>query len=284
MARDGIPVFELNGSTTPEICESCLVGKMHRMFFKPSTSVTTRVGELAHLDVCTFPIPGIDEERYMVAFVDDFSNWTAAFVIETKGKAFDCFKIFSATIKNLTNREISRIRSDRVGEYISLEWEEWLNERGTQRYHTVCDTSKQNGVAERMNRTLLNYTRTPLPDANLPDEYWPYALSTACYTRNRGPTSILPKDETPFEMLYSKKPRLDDLRSFGERCYAFGPTPKNKLAPRSSEYMFIGYSKFGDKKIHICICISNGKQFCILVKQASRNCGAIDYRGRVYVT
>ncbi|GJZ80979.1 ribonuclease H-like domain-containing protein, partial [Tanacetum coccineum] len=45
-------------------------------------------------------------------------------------------------------------------------------------------TPQQNGVAERMNRTLIEATRTMLADSLLPITFWAEAVSTACYIFN----------------------------------------------------------------------------------------------------
>ncbi|GJR61550.1 retrovirus-related pol polyprotein from transposon TNT 1-94 [Tanacetum coccineum] len=48
-------------------------------------------------------------------------------------------------------------------------------------------TPQQNGVAERMNRTLIEAARTMLADSHLPTTFWhgKEAVNTACYTFNR---------------------------------------------------------------------------------------------------
>ena len=57
---------------------------------------------------------------------------------------------------------------------------------------------EQNGVAERLNQTLVEAVRSMLVDANLPHKFWAEALSTAVYLKNRSPTKAV-KDMTPFE-------------------------------------------------------------------------------------
>ncbi|GJS39974.1 putative ribonuclease H-like domain-containing protein [Tanacetum coccineum] len=46
-------------------------------------------------------------------------------------------------------------------------------------------TPQQNGVAERMNMTLIEAARTMLADSLLPTTFWAEAVSTACYIFNR---------------------------------------------------------------------------------------------------
>ncbi|GJZ36884.1 putative ribonuclease H-like domain-containing protein [Tanacetum coccineum] len=49
-------------------------------------------------------------------------------------------------------------------------------------------TPQQNGVAERMNRTLIEAARTMLADSLLSTTFWAEAISTACYIFNRNQT------------------------------------------------------------------------------------------------
>ena len=49
----------------------------------------------------------------------------------------------------------------------------------------------QNGVAERMNRTIMKSTRSMLSHAQMPNEFWAEAVNTSVYVRNRSPTTAL---------------------------------------------------------------------------------------------
>ena len=49
-------------------------------------------------------------------------------------------------------------------------------QKGVQHEVTTLDTPQHNGVAERMNRTLLDKVRSMLQDATLPESYWYDAL------------------------------------------------------------------------------------------------------------
>ncbi|KAK4392785.1 Retrovirus-related Pol polyprotein from transposon TNT 1-94, partial [Sesamum angolense] len=56
------------------------------------------------------------------------------------------------------------------------------------RHKTTPYTPQQNGVAERMNRTLLNKVRCLLISSGLSKTFWGEALSTAVYLINRSPS------------------------------------------------------------------------------------------------
>ena len=63
---------------------------------------------------------------------------------------------------------------------------------------TVPKTPQQNGVAERLNRTLVDMSRSMLIDAKLPKKFWAKAVSTAVYLQNRSSSKPL-QNMTPYE-------------------------------------------------------------------------------------
>ena len=106
---------------------------------------------------------------------------------------------------------------------------------------TVPKTPEQNGVAERMNRTLVESVRSMLIDAKLPQRFW--ALSTAVYLKNRSPTKAV-KDVTPYEAWRKEKPKVEHLRVFGWDAYAHVPKDeRHKLDSKAKKCIFLGYGQ-----------------------------------------
>ena len=64
-----------------------------------------------------------------------------------------------------------------------------------------------------------------LSGAVLGNESWAVVVDTACYLKNRSPTSTL-VDKTPHEVWSSKKPSIAHLIVFG--CDSFMHVPKEK--------------------------------------------------------
>ena len=81
---------------------------------------------------------------------------------------------------------------------MSTNFEEYLSSEGICHESTVPKIPERNGVAERMNRTLVETLRSMLADAKLLHSFWAEALSTAVYLNNRRPSKAL-KDMTLFE-------------------------------------------------------------------------------------
>ena len=53
---------------------------------------------------------------------------------------------------------------------------------------TVPYSPQQNGVAERMNRILMESARSMMAHAGLPEKYWAEAVECAAYIRNQLPS------------------------------------------------------------------------------------------------
>ena len=75
--------------------------------------------------------------------------------IKRKADVFPVFKVFKARVELESEKKIKCLRTDNGGEYTSDEFDKFCQQEGIKRQLTVAYTPQQNGVAERMNRTLL---------------------------------------------------------------------------------------------------------------------------------
>ncbi|KAH9799312.1 hypothetical protein KPL71_000313 [Citrus sinensis] len=67
-----------------------------------------------------------------------------------------------AHIKNQTGKKIKRLRTDNGLEYCSNEFDKFCKSKGIARHNIVRHTPQQNGLAERINRTLLEKVKGKL--------------------------------------------------------------------------------------------------------------------------
>ena len=102
---------------------------------------------------------------------------------------------------------------DNGGELCGNKLEEFCKKCGIERKNTTPYT-QQNGVTERMNKTLMEKSRSMLSGVELGQEYWAKAAGTTCYLVNRSPSSTV-DDKTPPEVWSGKKPSLQHLKVFG---------------------------------------------------------------------
>lgn len=99
-----------------------------------------------------------------------------------------------------------------------------------------------NGIAERVNRTLLDMVRAMLKTAQLPDKFWAEALSAACHVKNRILHSAV-NDGVPEGVWTRNTPSIKHLKAYG--CLAYVHILKqgrHKLDPRAKEcWLLVGY-------------------------------------------
>ena len=98
--------------------------------------------------------------------------------------------MWNTLVENQTNLKIKSLRTDNGLEFVNQEFNDLCAKYGIQRHKTVKNTPQQNGVAERMNRTLLNKVRCLMIESGLSKPYWGEALYNACYLINRSPSRV----------------------------------------------------------------------------------------------
>ena len=224
------------------ICEACIGGKQCKNSFKPSETMTSMPLELVHSDVCgKMGQKSIGGAEYFLNLLDNKTHYTWVYPLKTKDQVFECFKVWQAEVENFTGKKVKVLRTDNGGEFTSNAFEAHLKACGIRHELTIPKTPEQNGIAERLNRTLVEMTRAMLLDANLPQKFWAEAVSTAAYLRNRSPSSAV-GGITSHQAWYGQKPRVDHLRVFG--CTAFVHVPKNergKLDSKTRKCILLGY-------------------------------------------
>ena len=235
--------FDYNVSREIDFCESCVEGKHHRKTFPVDGG--KRSDEplgLVHSDVCgKMNSKSLSGGEYFLTFIDDKTHYVWTYILKCKDEVFPRFLEWKAQVEKSTDRKLKVLRTDNGGEYVSAEFEKYLKTEGVRHQLTVPKTPEQNGVAERMNRTLVEAVRSMLADAKLPHRFWAEALSTAVYLRNRSPTKVV-KGMTPFEAWTGEKPNVDHLRAFGCAAYAHvAKDERHKLDAKSRRCVLLGY-------------------------------------------
>lgn len=245
LARSGL-VEHLDYNVTNRVgfCEACVEGKHHRNRFETSTTHTKELLELVHTDVCgKMGAKSIGGAEYFITFIDDKSRYSWVYPMKTKDQAFDRFQEWKLLAERHCGRKLKTLRSDNGGEYTSKQFKAYLKSEGVRHEYTIPKTPEQNGVAERLNRTLIESSRSMLLDAKLPQKFWAEAVTTAMYLRNRSPTRAV-DGKTPYEAWHGEKPRVKHLKVFG--CDAYAHVPKDersKLDSKARKCIMLGYGQ-----------------------------------------
>lgn len=94
---------------------------------------------------------------------------------------------------------VKKLRTDNELEFCNLQFESYCAKEGIARHKTMRLTPQQNGLAERMNRTLMERVRYMLIQYKLPKSLWVEILMTATYLVNLS-LSFAIEFKTPFEV------------------------------------------------------------------------------------
>ncbi|KAH9669164.1 Integrase catalytic domain-containing protein [Citrus sinensis] len=203
----------LKGTKTYKLnfCEYCVVGKKIRVKFGTANHDTREILEYVHSDVWgPTKTASIGGSHYFVIFVDDFSRCVWVYTMRVKDEVLEIFVKWKKLVETQTGRKIKVLRYD-----------------------------NGNGVAERINRTLLEKVRCMLSNAGLDKKFWAEAVSYASYLINQMP-SVAIGGKTLMEMWLGKHAQnYDSLRIFG--CSAYYHVKDGKLDPRARKVIFVGF-------------------------------------------
>ena len=156
-----------------DMCESCILGKQKNVSFL-KTSRTSKVEklELVHTDLWgPSPIASLGGSRYYITFINDSSRKVWVYFLKNKFDVFETFKKWKAMVETETSLKVKCLKSDNGGEYIDGRFSEYCAAQGIKMEKTIPGTPKQNGVAERMNRTYNERARSMRLHAGLPKNF-----------------------------------------------------------------------------------------------------------------
>jgi hypothetical protein len=198
--------------------------------------------ELLHMDLFVqIAYISIDESKYCLVIVADYSRFTWVFFLQEKSQTQETLNKFLRLAQNELGLRIKKIRSDNGTKFKNSQIEGFLVEEGIKHEFSFPYTPQQNGVLERKNKTPLDMVRTMLDEYKTPDQFWAEAINTVCYSINRLYLHRILK-KTSYELLNGKKPNVSYFRVFGSKCFILVKRGRNsKFAPKVVEGLLLGY-------------------------------------------
>ena len=144
---EGLPQLD----RVDEFCDGCALGKQHRHPFPQVTNYRAEKPlDLVHADLCGKIKPStVGGKNYFLLIVDDHSRFMWVEFLTSKAEAFKCFKKIKALAETEQESRLRAFRSDRGGEFNSIEFTEYCDEHGVKHFTTTPYTPQQNGVVER---------------------------------------------------------------------------------------------------------------------------------------
>ena len=172
--------FDYDASKELEFCEPCIDGKHHFISFhfiftsfrrvidyhrlpfrKKGGERAEGILQLVHSDVCgKIEMKSLSGAEYFVTFIDDKSRYVLVYVLKHKSEVLEKFTEWKTIVEKSSGKKLVKVlRRDSGGEYKSNDFDDLLKKNGIKHETTVPKTPEQNGVAERMNRTVVETTR-----------------------------------------------------------------------------------------------------------------------------
>lgn len=220
-------------------CDVCSATKTtrsvpRRKFQKPHRHLY----ELIHSDICEMPVISVDGFKYFALFVDDASRYSHIVLLRKKS---DIYRGFSELLDD-GSITISTIRSDQGSEYLSKTFQSLCMSNDIRQEFASVATPEEMGLAERLNRTLLEKVRPMLLESTLPSTFWSFAVTQANFLYNRSPHSFL-GNQTPFFVRYGLSENYERLVPFGCKVHTFIEKDKRgKLDSPTKPGIMLGYS------------------------------------------
>ena len=169
-------------------CESCDMAKLpEKARDKEAVSEANRRGHALHMDMSPKHPPATDSgETRIVQFIDEYSKYASIEPCTYKSEAYHVIKDKITMIESLVApTKVSRVRCDGAGELaVSKRLKAWYKKRGIKHTYSAPYQQYQNGLIERMVRTINEGARAMMLRANSPEGDWLLAKEYFVYLRN----------------------------------------------------------------------------------------------------
>ena len=116
------------------LCKNYQIGKMGKSSFKRKNYQCKYILEIVHSDLCgPIGVESYNGEKFFILFVDDYSRMMTNMYLREKSEASEKFKWYLARVEKEIGKRWKCLRSDRGGEFISNEFNNFFIERGIKR-------------------------------------------------------------------------------------------------------------------------------------------------------
>nr|GEW65835.1 putative ribonuclease H-like domain-containing protein [Tanacetum cinerariifolium] len=172
---------------------ACAMGKSTKKSHKPKSEDSNQEKlYLLHMDLCRpMRVESVNGKKYILVFVDDYSQFTWVKFLRSKDEALDFIIKFLKMIQIRLKVPVRRIRTDNGTEFVNQTLREYYEEVGISHETSVARSPQQNGVIERHNRTLIKAARTMLIYTQALIFLWAEAVGTAWKLQPKADIGIL---------------------------------------------------------------------------------------------
>lgn len=131
-------------SNKRSFCESCCLGKHHKLPLFVSTQTCSNPLELIHSDLRgPSPITSTNGYQHYITFIDTYSRYTWLYFLKKKSGAFNAFLNFKNIVEKQFQRSILAFQTKwwrRISSYFSVSCTKWYNSLSQ---FPTCSTAKR---------------------------------------------------------------------------------------------------------------------------------------------
>ncbi|CAI7907928.1 unnamed protein product [Closterium sp. NIES-54] len=204
-------------------CLPCVEGRQ-RAAPHSSFPPTTAPLQTLYVDVWgPARVSGQGRECYFLLDVDDYTRYTTALPLRSKGQVPDVLIPWIRAVR-LQLRErfcqdlsVLRLQSHRGGEFFSDLFRDFCCGEGILQLFTLPDSPQKNGIAERRIGLVMEVACTSMIHAAAPHFMWPFAVRYAAHQLNLWPRVSLPETS----------PTLRWMGKVGDASVFRGPAPSS---------------------------------------------------------
>ncbi|CAI5981433.1 unnamed protein product [Closterium sp. NIES-64] len=200
---------------------------------------------VVHIDLCgSFRMAAKDGSLHFLLLKDRKTRYVWVRLVTKKLDVLLEFQKWLVLVERQTKKSVLMLHSDRGGEFLGTKFIDFVDGKGIVHDLTCPYTPQQNGMAERVMRTVVELVRTMLLHMFVQHHWWHLALRQAVWVRSYIERSTVPPETTPYQLLTGQKPDLSLARVWG--CMAQFLVPKKqrggKLKPKAKWGLHLGLS------------------------------------------
>ena len=156
-------------------CDVCAMGKRHQLAHptKGKHADITAPFQLVYGDLMSpFKPATRGGYEYVSKTTDQFTKWTAVYLLCTKDQALASLQLFVTSTVIPFGSRIVTWRADKSGEYTGKDFKAYCQETGLTKQLAATNTPQQVVVLERVEWTLCAIVRRMHVDSGLPPFLW----------------------------------------------------------------------------------------------------------------
>ena len=134
----------------------------------------------------------IGGDAYILNLFEIFTRFSWTFVLTEKSDSARKIQEWKAVAGHQSGTKLQVLRLDGGGEFLPIAFQSWLKLQGVTQKTIPPRSPKNNGLAERLNRTLQDKCRTMMIAAGVPAYLWAEFYDAANTLCNITPVSNMP--------------------------------------------------------------------------------------------